>query len=312
MSVRFFTRFLAGALLFAAPFVAGASIARADDAAPAATTVAATAPLPVATANPNANTPWDGNVHLNFTPYVWAPTLNATLRYRVSDINSSAPPLVGDAAAQLQTFDTQIGPSDYLGKLNFALMGTITLRKGNWAIFSDALNTNIAGQSSHEAGFSGPLGLLNLSISGQSGTQFVGTIWTIGPSYTVYHDKDSSLDILAGGRFVFLSANANFQLTTTGPLGGQTYSAGASRKDNYGDAILGAYGQLGLGSHWAVPYYADLGTGTPSFTWQAYLGLKYGNFAIGWRHLAYSGGSSTALLQSMSLGGPMLGYTLHF
>ena len=81
---------------------------------------------------------------------------------------------------------------------------------------------------------------------------------------------------------------------------------------NYADGILGAYGQFGLGNHWAVPYYADLGTGTPAFTWQAYLGLKYGNLMVGWRHLAYSDGGNTALLQTLSLGGPMIGYTLHF
>ena len=297
MSGRPLVRALAVALLLAAQVIGASGIARADS------------PKPAPSADPYANTQWDGKTHLNFTPYLWLPTLNATLRFRGQDVSTGAPITGGPGSGG--TFDTQIGPSNYLAKINFALMGTIELRKGNWAIFSDAINTNIAGSTGQTINVTGPLNNVALSISGKAGMQTVATLWTVGPSYTVYHDKDSAINLLAGGRFTFLSANANFQIQGNGPLG-LTYSAGAARKENYGDAVLGTYGQFGLGGHWSVPFYADLGTGTPAFTWQAFLGLKYGNALIGWRNLAYSSGGSSNLLQSMSLGGPMLGYSLHF
>ena len=78
----------------------------------------------------------------------------------------------------------------------------------------------------------------------------------------------------------------------------------------FADGLIGTYGQFGLGSHWSVPYYFDIGTGTPSFTWEGLLGVKYGQLSLAYRHLDYQSG--TALVQNFTLSGPMLGYSFRF
>ncbi len=260
----------------------------------------------IARADGASSDDWNGKVHVDVTPYIYLPTLNATFRYRLSDFQKiNGAPIATDLS---QTIDTTVGPNSYLANLNFALMGNATLRMGKMALYGDVLNANLNRQSSKVFTPTGPLGNVTFNISAQTQQQVVTTMWTIAPSFTVYHDKNTSADFLLGGRFVNLSANANFQLSDAM---GNTYSAGAARKDNYGDFIIGSYGQFGLGGHWSAPYYIDYGFGTPS-TWQGIIGVKYGQASLSWRYVRYNAGTSTALLQSFSMGGPQFGYTFKF
>jgi hypothetical protein len=60
----------------------------------------------------------------------------------------------------------------------------------------------------------------------------------------------------------------------------------SSRNLTEWDGIVGVKGQLRFGdSHWFVPYYADIGTGSSNWTWQALLGLGYG---FGWGDVTLS------------------------
>ena len=261
--------------------------------------------LSAARADEHPSDPYDGKIHIDVTPYVWAPTLNGQFRFPLSKLPPAAMgvPIAKDLS---QTFDAKVGPNSYLANINFALMANATIRIGNVALYSDLINANVSGARSTVTNLTGPRGNLNATISNQAQSQIVSTLWTVGPSYSVYHTEKSSVDILAGGRFLWLSANANVQLT--GALGG-THTAGVSRKVNYGDFVIGTYGHIGLGGHWSAPYYLDAGFGTPS-SWQGIVGVKYGNTSLSWRYLQYNASSSDALLQRLSLGGPMIGYTL--
>jgi hypothetical protein len=187
-------------------------------------------------------------------------------------------------------------------------MGNAIIRKGNVALYTDLINANISGASGKIVNITGPRDNLNATLSANAQSQAVSTLWTIAPSYTVYRAKTVTVDLLAGGRFLDLSTNAGFQLT--GPLG-DTHTVGVSQAEHVGDFIVGTYGHVALGPRWSVPFYLDGGFGSPS-TWQGIIGLKYGNGILAWRYLRYSASSNEALMQSMSLNGPLLGYTLHF
>lgn len=259
----------------------------------------------VSTARADDTGEFDGKTHVDFTPYLWVPTINGTFGFTLSQINSSIPV----AADLTKTFDLRSGPNNYLTKLNFALMGTFQLRQGNLSLYSDVINLNASNVSTTVTDLSGPAGNLNVAIGVNAGAQIVSTLWTFGAGYTLYHHQGTNVDFLVGGRMAYLSANANLQLTSSGPLG-QTFSAGTAAKETDWNFILGAKGQIGLGPKFSIPYYADFGPET-LYTWQGLVGLKYGNLSLDWRHLSYSNASPGAFVKQFSLDGPALAYTLH-
>jgi hypothetical protein len=282
------TRFLSGIFLasvFVLVMVAGGGVARADD-----------------TSNGS-----DPKFQIDFTPYVWLPTINGTFRFHASDIKTpSGVPIGVPIAAVDRTFDTQIGPNSYLSNVNFALMGTVTAHFGRVGLLADLINVNIASASARVVDLSGPF---DATISSQSQVQLVTTLLTVAPSYTLYRNKSTAVDFLVGLQSRTISANANLQLTDAN---GNGFSAGALRKSTYNNLIVGSYGHVGLGGHWTVPYYVDAGFG-PTTSWEGLVGIQYGNLSVNWRYLQYNAASgSDSLLQRLTLGGPMLGYTLRF
>ena len=68
-----------------------------------------------------AEDPYDGNLRFTFTPYVWLPSLDGTLHF---DLPNGSPNV--DASA-----------GDILSRLDFAIMGTGDVRRGNWSLFTD-------------------------------------------------------------------------------------------------------------------------------------------------------------------------------
>jgi len=243
---------------------------------------------------------YDGKIQFVFTPYVWLPTINGTFKYNLSDIHEGLPYTGGD-----RTFTTSIKPNSYLSNLNFGLMGAAEVRKGKLAVYTDFMNTNIGNQAALIKNVTLPSGQ-SVAIDGTIHARTVATLWTVGPSLTVLQKDGTVVNVLIGGRFAWLTASEDWQLTADDGLLNKNGSAAANT--NVADALIGSYGKFGLGKHWSVPYYVDAGTGTPSFTWEALLGVKYGNAILAYRHLSYSGG--TGVLQSMQLSGPTLGYSI--
>jgi hypothetical protein len=244
-------------------------------------------------------------IQIDFTPYVWLPTLNGTFRYRTTDIATPGgiPLIIG----AVQSFDQRVGPSSYLSKINFALMGRLVVHVGPLGFYGDVINANLSNQSATNASFSGPLGGM-YTVGASGGGQVVTTLISAAPTVTLFHALGTRVDFLAGGQWLTLSANANVQLT--GPLG-NTFTAGAGRSETYGDFIAGFKGEIGLAPHLSLPFLADAGFGTPT-SYQLLGGIKYGNLSLAWRYLQFNAGSSTALVQRLTLGGPILGYTIPF
>jgi hypothetical protein len=261
---------------------------------------------PAARAADPAPNPYDGKLDIEVTPYVWIPTLNGTFRFKLSDLQTPAGAPV--AADLTQTFDSSVGPNSYLSNINFALMFNGEIRMGPLALYSDFLNANVSGANSRIRNITGPLGNLNYTFSTAAQSQIVSTLWTVAPSFTIYHDKSTAVNLLAGGQFLWMTASAGAQLTS---MAGNTFTIGALKREAYSDFIVGSYGQVGLGGAWSLPYYVDAGFGAPT-TWQGQIGVKYGNTALSWRHLQYNAANSSALLQGMTLDGPTFSYTIKF
>jgi hypothetical protein len=259
---------------------------------------------PAARADDPASNPFDGKLNVELTPYVWLPTLNGTFRFKLSDLTTPAGAPIGTDLTQ--TFDTSVGPNSYLSKINFGLMFNGTIRMGPLALYSDLINVNVSGATSKTRDFTGPGGNLNYTFSTGAQSQIVTTLWTIAPSFTIFHAKGTTINLLAGGQFLWLTGSAAAQLTD---MAGRTFSVGALKRETYSDFIVGSNGEVGLSNKWSLPYYVDAGFGAPS-TWQGSIGVKYGNTALSWRHLQYNAGNASALLQGLTLDGPTFSYTL--
>ena len=243
-------------------------------------------------------------------PYLWAPGISGTLKYDI-------PPSGGGGA----TVDLA---SYILQNLNFALMLSAEARKGDWSVLTDVVYLDVESDDSEvkSVSFAGPGGRVDVSAGADVGTKvnLSGFEWELAGAYTVARGGNSSLDVLAGFRYLGIEAETDWQLSgsITGPGAGQSFASSGSVSDRVDlwDAIIGIRGSVGLGdSRWAIPYYLDVGTGTSAMTWQGAAGIEYrfhwGDLQLMYRHLYYDL-KGDKLLQNVSLSGPALGVNFRF
>jgi len=243
-------------------------------------------------------------------PYLWAPGISGTLKYDI-------PPGGGGGA----TVDLS---SYILQNLNMALMLSAEARKGDWSVLTDVVYLDVESDDSNvkSVSFAGPGGRIDVSAGADVGTKvkLTGFEWELAGAYTVARGGNSSLDVLAGVRYLGIEAKTDWQLSgsITGPGPGQSFASSGSTSDRVDlwDGILGIRGFVGLGqSKWAIPYYLDVGTGTSTITSQAMAGIEYryswGDLQLLYRYLYYDL-KGDKLLQNVSLNGPAIGVNFRF
>jgi len=245
-------------------------------------------------------------------PYLWAPGISGTLKYDI--------PPTGDGASNVD-FASYI-----LQNLNFALMLSAEARKGDWSVLTDVVYLDVESTDAKvkSVSFTGPGGRVEISAGADVGTKvkLSGVLWELAGGYTVARGGNSSLDLLAGFRYLGIDAKTDWQLsgsiTDNVSGGGRTFasSGSASSRVDLWDAIVGIRGTVGLGdSRWAIPYYLDVGTGDSAITWQGMAGIEYryhwGELQLLYRYLYYDL-KGDKLLQNVSLGGPAIGVNFRF
>jgi hypothetical protein len=243
-------------------------------------------------------------------PYLWAPGISGTLKYDI-------PPSGGGGAS--------VDLSSYiLQNLNMALMLSAEARKGDWAVLTDVLYLDVESDDSKvkSVSFSGPGGRIEVSAGADVGTKvkLSGFVWELAGAYTVARGGNSSMDVLAGVRYLGIEAKTDWQLSgsISDNVSGGTFARSGSTSDRVDlwDAIIGIRGYVGLGqSKWAIPYYLDVGTGNSAITSQAMAGIEYryswGELQLLYRYLYYDL-KGDKLLQNVSLNGPAIGVNFRF
>lgn len=238
------------------------------------------------------------------TPYLWLPTINGSLKYELP--NTIARP------------EVETGPNDYLTNLDFAMMISGEARKDKWSIFTDVIYLDFGSENSHVKSFGGA----NVNATVDLGTQssLSGGIWTLVGGYAAVQEPKATLDVIGGFRYLSLKASTDWTLSAVinDPVSGNALatSGSISQKADLWDAIVGVRGKVKLGDgNWSMPYYADIGTGSSTLTWQAMVGVAYswnwGDVGLVYRHLAYDMGDDK-LLQNVEFSGPALGAAFHF
>ena len=245
-------------------------------------------------------------------PYLWLPSVDATLKY--------GPPPAGGSGANVE-----IDGEDILEALNFGLMLQAEARKGRWLIAGDLIYLDFGSQSStvRSVDFNpgpGPVNIATTQLNAGTSSSLDATVFTLVGGYNMVNDAAATLDLIAGFRYIDVKVRTDYNLTAavTGPAGTTTFARAGSieRSSDLFDGIVGARGRFRLGdSQWFVPYHVDIGAGSSELTWQGVAGVGYafrwGEVVASYRYLYYDEGSDE-FLQELSFGGPAIGVNFRF
>ena len=190
--------------------------------------------LPAYAAEPEPADNWTFAVR----PYLWLPGINGTLKY---DIPSN-----GGGGANVD-FESYI-----LENLSFALMLSAEARKEDWSILTDIVYLDVESGDSRvkSASFTGPGGRVDVSTQADvdTTTNLSGFLWELAGAYSLASGGKSSLDVLAGFRYLTIKAKTDWQLSglVTGPGPGQLFprSGGVSQREDLWDGIVGVRGHI--------------------------------------------------------------------
>jgi hypothetical protein len=246
-------------------------------------------------------------------PYVWLPGLKADVKY--------GPPSGGSASANVSADE-----SDILSSLEMAFMIAGEARKGRWLVATDYMYLDLGNQDSKVKSVdfnpgNGPVNVSTSQIGGSAESSFKGSIWSLVGGYAAISTPAASLDVIAGFRYMDLEVSSSWKLdaTVNSPSGSQTFNrSGSARKSGSNtNFIVGAKGQVKLGqSNWFIPYYADVGGGSSTTTWQLATGVGYafswGDIRLDYRYLAYKQNDDDKFLEKLELGGLALGANFRF
>jgi hypothetical protein len=285
-------------------FVGATSIAYAQE--------STASPAPAETSQPTfMDRQYDGKTHVMVAPYIWGPTVKANFQFSVPRLARRHRDEAGPIASNIE-----VGPSQYLPKLNTAAMAAFDLRKGEFDIFGDGIYLNATTTATIFSTITGPRGIVQIPLTINSSAHLSTAIWEVAAGYTVAHGHDADLSIFAGVREFPITLNVDYT-ATIGKRGIVAPTGSLTTSDYTNDIIWGLRGRAFFGNdHLYVPYYFDVGQGTNNQTWQAYGGAGYAfnhgqTFVALWRALNYNEFPPTAHVQKMSLAGPLLGYTFN-
>jgi hypothetical protein len=243
---------------------------------------------------------WDGQWHVEVTPYGWVPWVYTSVQL---------PPIAGGGGP---TIETQ--PSQYLKHLDIGALFDATLRKGDWAIWTDLVYFNFSANPIHERQIGLPGGLGTLPVTRTLDLGLRASIWTLAPSYTVMNNKVGTLDVMAGIRYTSIAVSLSYEFSAP-PL--PTVGGGFWPSSDFTDGLIGVRGSLYLSGDgkWFVPYEADVADGNKNWGNNEFLGVGYhfrwGDVSLAVRNLTYQL-TDRPILQKVRLTGPVIGATLRW
>lgn len=252
------------------------------------------------TAGAAVDDPYDGNWHFNVAPYLWLPAISGSV-----DTDVSVPGQNG--GVRRLDVNGSVNPDSYLENLQMALMLSAEARKGRWSILTDVVYVDFGSQDTEVRSVTGPDGVFSSEIARNAKVSVSATIWTLAGGYTVALEPTWNLDLIAGFRYLTMDSALNLNLQDE--RGRYLAATKKSMDQDVWDAIIGARGQIQFqDTRWFMPYYADIGTGSSNWTWQAMLGLGYrfgwGEATLAWRALGYEFDDGDV---DMTFSGPGLG-----
>jgi hypothetical protein len=199
-------------------------------------------------------------------------------------------------------------PSEALGKLDLALMGTFEARKDRWALVFDGFHARLSDG-----------GRVSQTVSGVPVVAYgkVGTTQTILSAAVYYRvgDGATAVDLVSGARYVKLGMDAELSLLSQGQL---LLTRNPEYDESWVDPFVGVRAVMPLTPRWSLLGYADVGgfgLGSDN-TWQLQAGATYAfgsrySTTLGYRalHMKYDDNGFKA---SLDFQGAYLGLGIRF
>jgi hypothetical protein len=243
---------------------------------------------------------WDGQWHFEISPYAWAPWIYTSVQL---------PPIAGGGSPT-----AEVQPSQYLKHVDISALFDATLRKGDWALWTDLVYLNLSANPTQERLIALPGGIGPLTVTRTLDAGLRVAIWTLAPSYTVMNNSVGTLDVMAGIRYTSIALSLSYELNAPPlPVVGGGFWPGT----DFTDGLIGVRGSLYLSrdGKWFVPYEADVDDGNKNWGNNEFLGVGYhfrwGDVSLGARNLTYQL-NDRPILQKVRLTGPVIGATLRW
>ncbi|MBV8067002.1 MAG: hypothetical protein JO113_03415 [Candidatus Eremiobacteraeota bacterium] len=253
---------------------------------------------------------YDGQLHVTLAPYLWLTNVGGAFQYSI--------PTLPHRPKNIIESSINIGPNDYLPKLNSAAMFFTDARKGDVDVFADVIYVNASASSTVSTTFAGPRGRLQIPITLDTNAHLSTAIWEVAAGYSIAHGHNADLSLFSGLREFPTNVTFDYNATIVGRRGVIAPSGSIAHSDYLSDLIVGLRGRAFFGdNHFFLPYYADYGSSInsiPNQSWQAYGGFGYAfnhgqTLVAVYRALNFNGFTPVDHVQRLTLAGPLFGYT---
>jgi hypothetical protein len=258
----------------------------------------------------------DKDWSFQFTPYIWLPTIDGSLKY-------SLPPGSGGSP------EISVGPTDWLDLLNAGMLLSGNATKGKFGLYGDVVYLSLTSKNDGRVlsvddtvtvpGTRIPIPV-NATLNLNTRSDLDGLQLSVAGGYQFAESEGSAAVVFAGIRYFDVDVSSSWDLTAeiTVPGTGVVLPAQGQIGKDVGlvDGIIGVrgYNRVGQGK-WTAMYYLDAGTGDSDLTWNAMAGLGYGfgwgELLFAYRHLEYDQ-PDNKLLQDFSFSGPGFGARFTF
>ncbi len=203
--------------------------------------------------------------------------------------------------------DIDMSFSDLVKNLDFAFMGLVEANKGKWSLLADVIYLNISDDTTTTAN------IVNRPVKARADIGMTAWIVTAAAENEVFAPANPRLDLLGGGRYLYLKGDLDFEIDAGSPLAPR--SRRVTESDDVIDAVIGLRGMTELNDKWSMNYLVDVGTGQSDYTWQALAGFNYRfkrvDAAFGYRYMKYKF-DDKKLFDDMDVSGPYGGVRFHF
>lgn len=197
--------------------------------------------------------------------------------------------------------DIDIPFSDLWDNLDIAYMGKIAARKGKFSLVGDFIYLDVNDD------ITGSANIIGQPTRTKADVELTAYISTLAGGYSLFETPSSRLDVLIGARYLYLKADAKFDLGN--------FHTKISDSDHVIDGIVGLYGRIDLNPKWYVSCYADIGTGESKVTWQtsALVGYRFKRLdaVVGYRYLEYQF-DDPEIIDNLNISGPFAGLRFKF
>lgn len=196
-----------------------------------------------------------------------------------------------------------IGFSDLVKDLNLGFMATLAAAKGKATLFADFLYMDVSDDTKSTAY------VIGYPVRADVNVDLKAFVSTFGGAYSFLETGSTRLNLLAGGRYLWLKGQLKYDING-GLIKGKITESGHTL-----DGIVGLRGKTDINDKWYLTYYGDVGTGDSKLTWQALGAISYrfskADAVIGYRYLDYDF-RNAKVIDNLNLSGPFAGFKMSF